>query len=264
MRVYDFEYDGLALSDLGYMICSFDDNRIDKIENGSQIQFNTVPVLHGAKFELLSTKYENCIETTFQICKKTCNNDKFEIPFKEFRDLMNWLNRKQFHKFKLLSSEYLDLYFEASFNISKIEINSKIYGLELNLITNRPFALREPQKIEIQNNSKNGTYSFFDISDEEGSIYPFTQIEILESGNLSIYNDLDRRCTNIFNCKAGEIITMNYPIIQTSLYSHKIQTDFNWSFLRVASTFKNKKNKLSISLPCNIQMIYSPIVKIIL
>ena len=57
---------------------------------------------------------------------------------------------KKFLKLKFLCKEYIDLYFEASFNISRIEIDGKLYGLELEIITNRPFALKDPVTIEVR------------------------------------------------------------------------------------------------------------------
>lgn len=263
MKFYDFQYDGLNLSDMGYMICSFSSEGLKTIGNGSQIVFNTVPVLNGGKNELLSTEYTDCLESTFQICKNPCSDSDLEISQTDFLDLTSWLNRKEFHKFKLLKDDYLDLYFEASFNINRIELNGKLYGLELNMITNRPYALREPSVITIKNDIKNGKKSFYDLSNEEGHIYPTKiVIEVKESGDLSIYNNLDDRTMIIKNCIAGETITLEYPIIYSSIASHKIQNDFNWMFFRIANTFKNKKNDLTISLPCKIEIMYSPIIKI--
>ena len=79
------------------------------------------------------------------------SGDNLEISIDEIRLLTRWLNRKEFHKFKILNEEYFDIYFEGSFNISKIEIDGKVYGLELELKTKRPFALMEPQKCVIKN-----------------------------------------------------------------------------------------------------------------
>ncbi len=184
-----------------------------------------------------------------------------EIPLEELCGLMNWLNRKEFHKFKLLDDEYIDLFFEASFNINKIEIGGKILGLELTMITNRPFALREPRILTIKNSIENGTKFIFDTSDEEGYIYPHTEITILKDGNLTIINSLDDKILSISNCSVGEIITLDYPIIQSSLQSHNIQNDFNWNFFRIGNTFKNKRNDLTISIPCEIKVTYSPVTK---
>ena len=55
---------------------------------------------------------------------------------------------------------------------------------------------------------------------------------------------------------------MNYPVIQSSISSHNIQNDFNWNFFRIANTYDNSRNDLTISLPCAIKVEYSPIVKV--
>lgn len=262
MRAYDFEYDGINLSDKGFIICSFGSKGLETISNGSQITFNTVSTLGGAKHELTSVEYKDCLKTTIQICKNFCAGDVMEISSIEFRELTQWLNRKKFLKFKILSDDYIDLYFEASFNINRVEIDGKLYGLELQVTTNRPFALKEPKVMVVRNLVQDGKHSLNDSSYEEGYIYPHTEITIIESGDLNIYNALEDRNTYIANCVAGEVITMDYPVIQSSVSSHNIQNDFNWNFFRIANTFNNSRNNLTISLPCTIKIKYSPIVKV--
>lgn len=262
MRAYDFEYDRGKLSDHGMMICRFGSGGLDTISNGSVITFNTVSVLGGSKNRLTSVEYEDCLETTFQICKYSCIEGIQEITPTEHRKLTKWLSRKEFLKFKPLSDEYIDLYFEASFNISRIEVDGRLFGLELQVITNRPFALQEPKTITINSITHNSTHSINDVSHEEGYIYPYTEITINESGNLKIHNAMENRDTYIANCTAGEVITMDYPVIKSSISSRNIQNDFNWNFFRVANTFDNSRNDLTISLPCTIKIKYSPIVKV--
>lgn len=261
MRSYDFEFDGSRLSDFGFMLCYFGSNGLKTVSNGCEITFNKVSVLNGSKQELTSTKYDKCLETTLQICKNSCGSNDFEISTEELRVLSRWLNRKEFLKFKILSDEYLDIYFEASFNISRIELDGVLYGLELKLQTNRPFALQEQKKVVIKNLVQNGEHSIKDYSDIEGYIYPEVEITINEGGNLTIYNDMENRTTFIANCVAGEVIKMNYPIIESSILNHKIQNDFNWNFFRVANTFTNSINKITISLPCTMKITYSPTIK---
>lgn len=262
MKFYDFEYDGLNLSDFGFVTCNFGSEGFQTISNGSVITFNITPTLNGAKYELTSTKYDNCLETTFQICKNPCGSDNFEITTDELRLLSRWLNRKGFHKFRILSDEYLDIYFEASFNISEIEMSGRLYGLELDMKTNRPFALQEPKTTIIENLVVNEEHRIIDYSDVEGYTYPEVEITINESGNLTIYNEIEDRTTFIANCVAGEVIRMNYPIIESSNDTHKIQNDFNWNFFRIANTFKKSVNKITISLPCTMKVTYSPAVKV--
>ena len=262
MKAFDFEYAGKNLSDFGFIICNFGDKGLDTVSNGSVISFNTVSNLGGSKHNLVSTQYEDRLETTIQICKNSCIADVAEISATEFREITKWLSRKRFLKFKILDEDYIDLYYEASFNINRIEINGRTYGLELEVVTNRPFALKEPKTIIIKNLVQDGKHSFHDTSYEEGYIYPYTEITVAEDGNLDIYNAIEDRHTYIANCIADEVITLDYPVIQSSISSHDIQNDFNWQFFRVANAYDNNKNDLTISLPCTIKLKYSPIVKV--
>lgn len=262
MKAYDFQYGEHNLQDFGMILCKFDSGGLDTTSDGSEITFNTISIQNGAKSELVSTIYENNLETTLQICKHSCTGGVQEITATEHRELMRWLSRKRFLKFKILDEDHIDLYYEAIINVSKIELDGKLYGLELSVTTNRPFALREPKTIIIKNLETNGKHSFNDTSYEEGYIYPYTEIVVAEDGDLTIYNAIENRYTVIKNCVQGETITMNYPIIQSSLQSHNIQNDFNWNFFRVANTYDNSRNDLTISLPCSIKVEYSPIVKV--
>ena len=267
MKAYDFEYDNLSLSSFGYTLCNFGSKGLQTISNGSMITFNTVSTLNGAKHELTSVEYENCLETVLQICKNPCGTDDFEMTIDELRILSRWLNRKGFYKLKFLDEEYIDLYYEASIvSIGRIELNGKLCGLELNIVTNSPFPRKEPRIININNTVVNGKHSINDTSHEEGYIYPYTEITIGDIGDgektLVITNAIENRKTVIENCVSNEVITMDYPVITSTLQSHNIQNDFNWNFFRVANTYENSRNDLTISLPCSIKIKYSPIVKV--
>lgn len=262
MKAYDFEFANRKLSDYNMMICNFGSKGLETISNGSKVTFNTVPILGGVKHETTSTVYEECLETTIQICKNYCNNDVKEISSTEFRELTRWLSRKKYLKFKVLDEDHIDLYYEVKIDVSRIEIDGVLFGLELEIVTNRPFALKDSRIINVKNLTYNGKHSINDTSHEEGYIYPHTEIVIKKSGNLNIHNAMENRDTYIANCIAGEVIIMDYPVIQSSISSHDIQNDFNWNFFRVANTFENSRNDLTISIPCTIKIEYSPIVKV--
>lgn len=263
MKAFDFSYGNKNLSDFGFILCNFGgSNGLDTVSDGCQITFNTVPVLGGSKHNLMSTEYEECLEDVWQICKHSCKNGIQEITESEHREITKWLNRKRFLKLKILDESHIDIYYEAVFNVSKIEIDGRLFGFELEVKTNAPFALKEKRIINITNEERNGKHSINDVSHEEGYIYPITEITVNQDGNLNIYNAIEDRHTYIANCKKGEVITMDYPIIQSSDSSHNIQNDFNWNFFRVANTFDNSRNDLTISLPCSIKVEYSPIVKV--
>jgi hypothetical protein len=262
MKAFDFSYDGKKLSDFGFIICHFGSGGLDTVSNGATISFNAVPTSNGAFYEMTSSVYEDCLEATIQICKNPCNGNVMEISSTEFRNLTRWLCRKKFLKFKILDEDYIDLYYEVIINVSRIEIDGKLIGVELEVRSNRPFALKEPRIININNTTVDGKHSINDISHEEGYIYPYTQITVNQAGNLNIHNAIEDRNTFIRNCSVGEVITMDYPVIQSSNSSHNIQNDFNWNFFRLANTFESGRNDLTISLPCSIKVEYSPIVKV--
>lgn len=262
MKARDFEYGGKKLSQFGFVICNFGSKGLETVSNGGQSTFNTISTLDGKKHKLVSFKYEDCAENVIQICKSPCHGDVMEISQIELREITSWIGRHRFLKFKILDEDYVDLYFNARFKISRIELDGIVYGLELEIETDSPSAYKEPKTYIIKNLVQNGKHSINDTSYEEGYIYPYTEITITESGNLNIHNAREDRNTYIANCVAGEVITMDYPVIQSSLPSHNIQNDFNWTFFRVANTFENSRNDLTISIPCTMKVKYSPIVKV--
>lgn len=262
MKAYDFEYDGKRLSSFGCVIVSFDDKGLETVD-GIEINFNTISSFNGLKRHLISTTYEDCLTASIQIAKYSCATDIQEISSVEFREISKWLNRNRFLKLKILDEDHIDLYYMASVaSIGRIEFDGRLMGLELDIVTNSPNAFKEPRTLIINNTIKNGKHSINDTSHEEGHIYPHTEITINEDGDLKIHNAIENRETYIANCKSGEVITMDYPVIQSSVSSHNIQNDFNWEFFRVANTFEHSRNDLTISLPCSIKIVYSPIVKV--
>lgn len=262
MTCSDFEYDGIRLSELGYMICNFDQNSNNT--SSSALTFNTISNGRGTQFYLTGSSYQECLEITFSICKSACISNVHEISLTEYTELLRWLNRKEFCKLKLLSDEYMNIYFEGSFNISKREYSGKLIGLDLTFISNRPFGVYENKKIIFEAKTANSSFIFYDVSEEEGSIYPHMDITIAASGNLTIKNSQYNETMVINDCIQGEVISLDYPMISSSSAAHAqtLANDFNWSFFRISNTFRNRKNELTASLPCTIEMVYSPIAKI--
>lgn len=319
MRAIDFEFNNKRLSSFGMILCQFGGSKgLETMTDGAAISFSMVPTMNGSKHNLTSSQYEDVLETTIEICKCSCDGGIQEITPIEHRNLTAWLCRKKFLKLKFLDEANVDLYHEAIINVGRIEIDGKLYGLELNVQTNRPFALKEsktisincekgkevygwekyktdpeiiklgyvtstnvdayPQgKVDENDNIIEGAHtdgyqyvfvgqvykaSLNDTSYEEGYIYPQMEIAVKEDGDLTIHNSIENRETYIANCKSGEVITLDYPVIQSSDSSHNIQNDFNWTFFRVANTYDNSRNDLVVTLPCSIKIKYSPIVKV--
>ena len=67
----------------------------------------------------------------------------------------------------------------------------------------------------------------------------------------------------IANCLADEVITIdgNTHSITTTKSSHDVYNDFNYDYFKIGNTINNRSNKISVSLPCKIELRYSPIIK---
>lgn len=271
MRAIDFEYNNRYLSDYGFIICDFNfGSGANEIDAGSTITFNKISRHSGKKYSLSSTQYDECITTSFDICKNPdiYDPEDMEISNDEYRDIMRWLNRREFLKFQVIDDgndnfERDTCYYNASFNIDKIKINEKLYGIRLKMETDKPFGYGQEQSVSWTFSDSNVSKILSDISDEIGYIYPTVIITINRNGDLSLYNELENCTTVIKNCKVGEVITLDGDthIITTTYISHDVCNDFNYEFFRIGNTINNRNNRISVSLPCNVVIKYTPIIK---
>lgn len=271
MRAIDFEYDNQYLSDYGFIICDFNfSSGANEVDAGSTITFNKISRHSGKRYGLSSTQYDECITTSFDICKNPdiYDPEDMEISNDEYRDIMRWLNRREFLKFQVIDDgndnfERDTCYYNASFNVNKIKINEKLCGMRLTMETDKPFGYGQEQSVSWTFSDSNVSKILSDISDEIGYTYPTVIITINRNGDLSLYNELENCTTVIKNCKVGEVITLNgdTQIITTTYAGHDICNDFNYEFFRIGNTINNRNNRISVSLPCNVVIKYTPIIK---
>ena len=267
MHACDFEYDGLYLSDFGFIICRFDNaSDIESVNPGSQITFNTVSRNRGKKHSLTGTKYDDCIEASFDICKDPSSHSDLRITDNEYRDLMRWLNRNNFCKFSIIDDENIEMeprYYNASFNIEKYKVDDILYGLNLSMTTDAPFGYGAERIIRFDIEDVSKSYTIIDTSDEIGYIYPSVIITCKSEGTLLIHNDKEDCTMEIKGCKSGEVISIdgNALIPRSSDKEHKICNDFNFEFLKIGNTFNDRVNRITVNLPCKLEIRYTPIIK---
>ena len=267
MIACDFEYDGRLLSEFGFVLCSFDGaGGVETSPTGFQISFNKISRSRGRINSLIGTQYDGCVEATFQICKDPDKSIDGEISTEEYRELVRWLNRHEFLPFRTIngSPEPNDstCYFNGSFNISKIFMADRLYGLELTLETDAPYGYGLPFE-RTWTVSAGGSITFPDNSDESRAIRPDMTIVCNAAGTLTIANAMTLSTMRIENCSSGETFTVKgeEQIIASSLATHKVYNDFNYVFLTIGNTFENRDNTLTFSLPCTVTIKYNPIIK---
>lgn len=266
MYATDFIYDGEYLSDYNFVICSINSSEgVSEVSAGSEITFNQVAMNQGEKYSLTSTKYDNCISTTFDICKDPDYFEDIEVTEEEYRVIMRWLNRKEYLKFCFRTDYNRVCYYNASFNIKNIYIDDVLYGFRLTMYTNRPFGYGEDIEVVISTTTTNDIITVEDESDEIGFTYPQLKIQIGDTtGDFIITNETHApdAPTIIKNCSVGEVITIDCEnqVIE-STYSNHICNDFNYRFFKLGNFFRTNKNEISISLPCTVTITYKPIIK---
>lgn len=273
MYALDFIYDNIQLSDKGFIICNFDGQTGTSIGiPGYNITFDKVARDRGRTYDLTGTQYMECLTTTFDICKDPELNDydEMEISSSEYREMARWLNRNEFLEFRPIyeSNDLMhdsDYFLRASFNVSKVYVNSKLYGIRLVMETDSPFVYgtteAKPWNIS---NPNGGLINFVDTSDEIGYHY-FDSISIKCSaaGDLTISNAFTGTVTTIANCSANERITIygSTKIITTDDPTHKVYNDFNFVFPMIGNSYSSNINAITFSLPCSITTIYTPLLK---
>ena len=269
MFALDFEYDNQYLSSFGFIVCNFDySTGATEVSAGSNIAFNKVPRMQGKNHSLTSTQYDECITATFDICKnpEIYELDQMEIDDDEYRDLVRWLNRREFLDFCVISdgeSEHDICYYHASFNATEIRINEKIYGIRLIMETDKPFGFGKERSVTWATTNPQTAKTVVDASDDIGEIYPTVIIKCNANGDLTLHNDFCNCTTVIKNCKQNEVITLHgdTQIITSSLDSHNICKDFNYEFFRIGNTYADRRNKITASIPCSITIKYQPIIR---
>ena len=269
MNFTDFVYDNMYLSDFGCIICTFDSNGGTETTTGSNITFNTVPVMNGKHHMMTSSAYGSCLEAEFQICKDPCDiKDQSDMYFDiyEQSQIRRWLNRMDFHKLKLINEdgEYHTFYYEGSFNVDTVKHSGNVIGFNLRFTSNKPFAIGNEKTIKFQIDANDGQHTLIDCSDEIGYLYLDVEIRCNSDGVLRIRNTRDNRTTEIRNCKTGEVIKITDMVIESSDAEHSsaIMDDFNFVFPTIINDLRDRKNTYSFSMPCEVIFKYRPIRKV--
>lgn len=269
MYAYDFEYDGKRLSDFGFIIASLgEQSGVSTTDAGSEITFITSPMQAGKRFVPGGSKYDKCLETSFQICKNPMlfDDGEMEITADEFRALSRWLNRREFlwfHASDWCNPEKARAWVRASFSLSRVDASGVTYGIELKMQTDSPFCYGEEVVEELTFASGALTKTIEDKNDEIGITFPRMVITCGASGKLTLSNSMTGCSCSVSNCTSGEVLTFSgdTKIISTSNVAHDVVEDFNYNFFSIGNTFSNKVNSITSNKACTVELRYRPIYK---
>ncbi len=267
MIATDFIYDGQRLTDLGYMICQFDEGSSFATSSaGSQLTFTKVAQGCGRSHLLAGAHYDECFETDISICKA----DGSTCSALEYAALLRWLNRPSFHELTICMEDgeaydYDNIHFKGTFNVDKVEFRGRIIGFTLHFTSDGPFGYGEPVTKTFSVTTST-PYSFSDTSDEVGYIYPDSlTITCLGSGTLSLTNSIEGRTTTVKNVVTNEVLTFDNTVatVTSSVFGHNVMNDFNYTFFRVANLYATRVNMISSTINCSVVLTYTPRRKVV-
>lgn len=217
----------------------------------------------GKDQPFLYQNYSSTLSFIISIIKNPCMDDNVYFTIEDIEELKRWLCRPAPHVFQLTNSQYNNIFWEGSFNITEEIVGSNRVGITATFVSTRPFALQ--QDVVYQGTiSDNESLIINDSSIEQGYLYPDMTIVCLAGGELIIHNDFEDRETIITNCVKNEEITFSkYLQVSSSVSNHEIYNDFNYQFFRICNNYETNENVITFSLPCRYSITYNPIRKVI-
>lgn len=269
MTLTDFEWCGQSGSLFGLLPCHMDSSSNMLVsDSGATIHFSASNVTGSDKWNFLSSKYDNVLSGTFQVCKNPCASASKYFDAESIRAMNRWLCQKDgYHKFKIMNDDpgYSEFYFNAFLNVKKIEAYGQVAGLEITVTTDAPFAYFEPKTAIMDLSESDPRFTYIDLSDETGTLYPTFKIACHSNGDYIIRNEITGIQAKLSGCCANEVITMDseHKILSSSIRNDNLlMKSFNFGWLDIKNTLDERKNTYSSNLPCRIEMTYSPIAKI--
>lgn len=261
MHMVDFSYAGKRLSGYGCLVASIVTSREDNASLGSNITFETLKNSSTFVDRIVKVDYEKPASITFDICKKPSNGTSV-FSDNEISFIMRWLNRKSFEVFRPIYDDgsYANIYFKGSFNVTAIYIAGEVVGFTLTFTANSPFGYDDEQNLIVDIDNSYDTFTFFNNSDEYGYLYPTQFIITCKSnGDFIMSNNIDINIVRINNCISGETITLDCcnKIIQSDKVHATLYNDFNYNYPRFVVNEDANENVMTVSLPCEIQIVYS-------
>ena len=272
MSVYctEFTFDGISSKEYNLIICSFDGGQSGEMTAGSHLEFTTFKAPNSSRWLKTSASYNEQLTFTFQVCKYNPFITGKDEPLseRELAFLIRWLVRKDYKWLKFIQEGYENISYRCQISAERYMIGGQCYGLNLTVTCDAPFGWSDIITATISSSTSN-TVWLYDSSDEIGEIYPKTVISVRDpSGRKYIQsqNTLTRKCMQIHNCLPEEEITIkNMGISSTEwkfsetheCYEGQHPTlfdDFNYDWLTIGNTFKNRENEITVTGNCIVTM----------
>ena len=249
MDFSDFEFKGLRLSDLGFVVCSFDGpSGLQSVDTGGRLTFQTVPNHKGTRWSVAGAGFAEPLKANFSICKNPCEFDRPWVSPSEHLEIMRWLSGSTYAKFHPIRDTYWDTYYNALFDVDARVLDGRIVGYDLTLYTDSPYGHGETIGIAQGMAISRTIITFDDESEAVGEQYPDIDIDVIVDGDIHLLHTAPGNTAEeliITGCVAGESISLRYPMISST--GNGIENRFNWIFPTVRNIYGDKTNQYKLT-----------------
>ena len=253
MNCSDAIFDGVKLSDQGFMIASFSDD--DTINAGSNIEFTHT--FNGENWLKTDAKYSEQLTFSFSIIKNPCESDyKTYFTREDIGFVMRWFVRKEYCLFHPLEDGHENLYYNCVFKATERIANGQVIGFYFEGTCDAPFGYGEEISINLYNSSF--IQQLYDSSDVSGATVLYIEATCINNGDIEIRNCDTKKTTIVKNCKANEVITF-YPDYQITSSENRtdLAKSFNYCFFEFGNTLDNRVTDVNVT-NCNLLLKYRP------
>lgn len=232
MFASDFLFDNQRASDLGLIICSF--NNEFETASGGEIEFNTIHTPGNDKFTFYGSQFNSVITWNFSICKNPCSNKILYFDQYEESLIVKWLLHTDGYKILQFYQEgYSDISYYVYFNIIPHQIEGKTVGFDLTATSNcgygytniikRKTIINSSMPLKINIHSDINTY-----------ILPIVKVKGEGRFSIDNYKDMDLKYS-ILDKKIELAITKEVIMDSENDVIIGLQNpdDFNYHFLKL-------------------------------
>jgi len=241
-KVYDFTYDNKGSTSIGLKIVNFDGGGMDTDNIGvplsieeSKIKRNPIPLFYGVEvtpkltFKLQLAYIPDGLEGQNLITRQTMGA------------ISKWLNKREYHELKIRDTDYTNIIYNCMFqNMKQIQIGNIPYGIEVDVICDRPYGFYRKSITK----TINGNLNLFiqNVGFDNDYILPeveFTNNSIGTTWSITNITDANK-VTTFTGLSVNETVYVNsrtQQIISSTGLNRNPNFNFNW--FRLTPNFDN-------------------------
>lgn len=229
-KVLEFQYDGKSSNDFSLKIVNFGGGGGVNTDNiGVPIEIEDEKIKRNPKPFFFGVEVTPKLTFKLQFVYLPANGVRQDILSRPtLGAISRWLFKREYKEFKIIDSDYSNIIYNCMFqNPKQIEIGNYPYGIEVDVICDRPYGFR--RQTITKTSSGTLTFNLQNIGFDNDYIYP--EVEFTTSGAMSIKNNTDNRTfafTGLGTSETVYVDNLRQEIISSTGLNRNNNFNFNW------------------------------------